>query len=204
MVTIYSSDEEGLFVQSSQEVSYSENERPNYSNRGMGLEQILNRTNNYYNNVAKCAVIYKKPTPIQIVKVDYSSKRAATTIREAYFKQPSTTDYNGIYKGHYIDFEAKETKNKTSLRLSNFNEHQVEHMRKVLKQDGISFEIIRFTLTEEYFLLYANHVISFWDNQKYGGRKSITKNFIENNGYRIELGLEPELNYLKCVDKYID
>lgn len=50
-------------------------------------------------------------------------------INEAYFRTPSTTDYNGVYQGYYIDFEAKETKNKTSFPLNNIHDHQVEHMK---------------------------------------------------------------------------
>ncbi len=79
-----------------------------YSNRGMSLEEELNETNQYYltHNIA---CVHKKPTPLQIVKVDYPA-RSAAVVKEAYFKQPSTTDYNGVYKGKYIDFEAKGNK----------------------------------------------------------------------------------------------
>lgn len=48
----------------------------NYSNRGMNLEADLNATNEYYLLTDK-AVIYKKPTPITISKVDYSNKNDA-------------------------------------------------------------------------------------------------------------------------------
>ena len=87
-----------------------------YDNRGMSLENDINMTNQYYvdNNIA---FIYKKPTPIQITKVDYNGKGNAT-IKEAFFKNPSTTDYNGLYKGKYIDFEAKETTKHHSLYLT--------------------------------------------------------------------------------------
>ena len=78
------------------------------SNRGMTLEQELNDTNLYYRN-NDIAVIYKKPTPITINKVDYKNRKDAV-IKEAHFMIPSTTDYNGIYKGKYIDFEDKETR----------------------------------------------------------------------------------------------
>src|SRR5690554_2950891 len=89
--------------------------KQSYSNRGMSLEEDINVTNQYYLTHDIC-VIHKKPTPVQIVKVDYP-KRSAAVIKEAYFKQASTTDYNGLYKGHYLDFEAKETRNKTSFPL---------------------------------------------------------------------------------------
>ncbi|MSE06655.1 Holliday junction resolvase RecU, partial [Lactobacillus salivarius] len=101
------------------------------------------------------AVIHKKPIPIQIVSVDYP-KRSAAVIKEAYFKQASTTDYNGVYKGKYLDFEAKETTNISSFPLRNFHAHQVEHMRACQKQGGICFTIVKFTKTNELFILPAD------------------------------------------------
>ena len=71
-----------------------------YANRGMNLENDIGVTNEYYLN-NDIAVIYKKPTPITISKVDYPSRLEAV-IKEGYFKTPSTTDYNGIYKGKYM------------------------------------------------------------------------------------------------------
>ena len=72
----------------------------NYGNRGMTLENELNSSNDYYRLIDK-AIIYKKPTPIKITNVDYPSRDKAV-IKEAYFTVPSTTDYNGIYKGKYF------------------------------------------------------------------------------------------------------
>ena len=92
-----------------------------YDNRGMSLESDLNITNQYYasNNIA---FIYKKPTPIQITKVDFNN-RHNVVIKEAFFKEPSTTDYNGLYNGKYIDFEAKESNISTSFSLNNIHKH---------------------------------------------------------------------------------
>ena len=72
-----------------------------HNNRGMDLENDINISNQYYIDT-KQAFIYKKPTPIKILKVNYPSKTNKTgkiTIKEAYFESPSTTDYNGLYNG---------------------------------------------------------------------------------------------------------
>lgn len=168
-----------------------------YSNRGMTLEEDLNETNQYYLSQG-LAVIHKKPTPVQIVHVDYA-KRSTAVIREAYFRQASTTDYNGICNGKYIDFEAKETKTHTSFPLKNIHSHQIEHMRDVIKQNGIAFLIIRFSSTEEIFLLEGKYLFNFWDRMENGGRKSITKKELMAYGHPITLGWTPRIDYLKVI-----
>ena len=99
-----------------------------YKNRGMTLEEELNITNKYYieNDIA---YIYKKPTPIKVVKATFEN--GIRVIKEAYYSEPSTTDYNGIYKGYYIDYEAKETTNKTSFPLANIHLHQIKHIKNI-------------------------------------------------------------------------
>lgn len=169
-----------------------------YSNRGMTLEDDINETNAFYLERG-LAVIHKKPTPVQIVNVDYP-KRSAAVIKEAYFKQASTTDYNGLYKGRYIDFEAKETKNSTSFPLKNFHGHQISHMRRVVDQGGICFVLLRFSESEEIFLLEAGSLFPFWERMENGGRKSIAKTEIEENGHRIQLGFQPRIDYIKVID----
>ncbi|SFA50079.1 recombination protein U [Anoxybacillus pushchinoensis] len=170
-----------------------------YGNRGMTLEADLNETNTYY--LARgIAVIHKKPTPVQIVRVDYP-KRSAAVIKEAYFKQPSTTDYNGIYRGKYIDFEAKETRNRASFPLQNFHEHQIEHIKQVLTHGAICFVILRFTTFDETYLLDAHHLLEYWERKQQGGRKSITKAEVEQRGHLIPLGYHPRIDYIHIVDK---
>lgn len=164
----------------------------------MSLEEELNETNEYY-SVTGSACIHKKPTPLQIVKVDYP-QRSAAVVREAYFKQPSTTDYNGVYKGKYIDFEAKETKNKTSFPLQNLHLHQIEHMKQVIQHGGIAFVIIKFTFHNEIYFLDAKHMIQYWERQMNGGRKSVTKQEIETQGYLVKYGYRPRIDYLHVLD----
>ena len=169
-----------------------------YGKRGMTLESDINSSNKYYleNDIA---VIYKKPTPIKVVKVNYN-KRINTKITEAYYEVPSTTDYNGIYKGKYIDFEAKETKSKTSLSLNNIHKHQIVHLERIIKHGGISFLIIRFTTLGKTFLLFTEDFISYINNNE---RKSVPISYIEDKGYLLKDGFNPIIDYLKIIDEYI-
>ncbi|MBQ9023789.1 MAG: Holliday junction resolvase RecU [Bacilli bacterium] len=169
-----------------------------YSNRGMDLESDINNSNKYYleNDIA---VIYKKPTPIKVVKVNYN-KRINTKITEAYYEIPSTTDYNGIYKGKYIDFDAKETKSKTSFPLNNIHSHQIDHLIKIKNHGGISFLIIKFVTLDETYLFETKYLEEFINNNE---RKSIPYNYIKENGYLIEYGYYPRIKYIEIVDKIL-
>ncbi len=170
-----------------------------FSNRGMSLEDDINVTNEFYLETNQ-AVIHKKPTPVQIVNVHYP-KRSAAVITEAYFKQASTTDYNGVYKGKHIDFEAKETKNKTSFPLANIHEHQINHMQKVIDQQGICFMLIRFTAHDETYLLDARVLLTFWNLKQSGGKKSIPYDMIKNQSQLIPFHYQKRVDYLTAVDK---
>lgn len=169
----------------------------NYGNRGMSLESDLNITNEQY-LLENIAVIHKKPTPITINQVDFKSRMDAT-IKEAHFKIPSTTDYNGVYKGKYIDFEAKETKLE-SFPLSNIHKHQIVHLQKIVEHGGIGFLIVRFNKYDKTFLLEENKLTDFLNNSN---RKSIPVNYFEENGYSIDTKWNPRIDYLKIVDKLI-
>lgn len=168
-----------------------------HANRGMSLEYDLNITNNYYldNNIA---CIHKKPTPIQVVRVNYTSKKKAI-INETFFKTPSTTDYNGIYNGKYIDFEAKET-NLEYFPLSNILEHQIKHLETIYNMGGISFIIVRFCKHENItFLLETKYILSFINNNS---RKSIPYLYFLENGYEITFKNNLFLDYIEVINKF--
>ena len=168
------------------------------SNRGMSLERDLNLTNSYYLEMDR-AVIYKKPTPVQIVNVDYP-KRSAAKITEAYFKTPSTTDYNGVYKGKAVDFEAKETKLKTYFPFKLIHPHQIEHLKRVIRHGGIGFLIIRFTHYDETYYVEAEKIIEAYTIHEHS---SLPYHWFKENGYLIPFSLTPRVDYLKIIDQYI-
>ena len=177
-----------------------------YANRGMILESDINETNKYY-LLHNIALIYKKPTPIKVVKVEYPKN----IIKEAYFNEPSTlyltltlssrASYNGVYKGRYIEFDAKETKSKTSFPISNIHKHQIEHIKKVLYFGGIPFLIVRFTLINKTYILLGRDLIDFINNYD---RKSIPLKYFEQYGFLLELKYTPRLDYIQIIDKLIN
>jgi len=133
--------------------------RYTHKNLGLALENEVNLSNKLYllNNIA---VIYKKPTPIQIVKVNYA-KRSQALINEAYFKLPSTTDYNGVYKGYYLDFDCKEVSHQRYFSLSNLKDHQYEHLKAINTHHGIAFIILHIKSFDRYFILKFDFIEKF-------------------------------------------
>lgn len=166
----------------------------NAGNRGMDFEADINISNEFYKQNGLC-LITKRPTPINVVKVDYSK---GAKITDAYFEKPSTTDYNGVFKGKYIDFEAKSTRAKTSFPLSNISKHQIEHLKLVLKNQGICFFLIEFSQLNIVYLLDAKYVIEHYEKDK---RRSIPYSQFKENGYLVEKGYLPRLKYLDVIKK---
>ena len=170
--------------------------------RGMALENAINTANEYY-RIHNKAIIYKKPTPIQVVKTSYPSRNLAR-ITEAYYTIPSTTDYNGIYNGYYIDFEAKETHQK-SFSFARIYPHQINHLKSIDEQGGIAFVIIDFMELNEIwciaikdFLIYYNESLN---NEK--APKSINIKKVREIGYQVSISFAPPIDYLEAIDRAI-
>jgi recombination protein U len=165
------------------------------ANRGMGFEEDINDTNAYYLEKG-LALIYKRPTPINVVKVDYSH---GAKITQAFFQCQSTTDYNGVYQGHYLDMEAKSTRSKTSFPLNNIAPQQVAHLRAVKKMGGLAFFIINLYALNETYLLDAQYVCDFYEQKP---RKSIPVSEIKAHGYLVKEGYRPRYDYLPLIDEH--
>lgn len=164
--------------------------------RGMELEKEINVTNEFYLSNDR-AVIHKKPTPVTIVKVDYPT-RSAARITEAYFKLPSTTDYNGIYRGRYIDFEAKECQSRTSFPIKSIHAHQIEHLDAVTRHGAIAFVIVRFVQFDETWLVNAADMSSYI---RTCGRSSIPYQWFCSSGFRVPRRFVAPVDYLAVVDQ---
>ena len=174
-------------------------QKRSFSKLGMTLEEDINETNAYYLSKG-IANIHKKPTPIQVVSVDYPARNKAK-ITEAYYKTPSTTDYNGIYKGRYIDFDCKETLNKTSLPLLNIHIHQQKHLKDIHDKGGIAFLIVHFKHHQKHYLMPYKALEPYFNGSM--KRKSIPYQSFIDNGYEISFKYQPRLDYLSIIQTYL-
>ena len=62
-------------------ITIKNNKLINYGNRGMTLENDINLTNDYYKE-KKIALIYKKPIPIKVLRVNDTKTRIKDGIYE--------------------------------------------------------------------------------------------------------------------------
>ncbi|MCL6444608.1 MAG: Holliday junction resolvase RecU [Alicyclobacillus sp.] len=169
----------------------------NHGGRGQALETLINYTNECYMR-RNMAVITKRPTPVKIVRTQ------GTKILSAYLEAKSTVDYEGVYRGRSLQFEAKSTRESSSFPLKNFHEHQVEHMRACAKQGAIVFAVVEFTKDDERLWVPAKVIIDAWDKHKAGGPASIPRDDLEIQCWRIPSARGVPCDYLQIVDKILD
>ena len=75
------------------------------------------------------------------------------------------------------------------------------HLIKIKMHGGIGFLIVKFTLLSRIYYLSIDNLMMFLDNNE---RKSIPLSFFEENGILIKENYNPRIDYLKCVEVYIN
>lgn len=163
----------------------------NNANLGMALEEMINKTNEYYlqHNIA---FVTKRPTNVKVLKTSDKYK-----ITEAVFMAPSTLDYVGVYRKRYLDFEAKETISKKGFPMSNISMHQIEAIKNIKKHGGITFAIIFLKSFNEIYLLDGQHLITAFENKK----TIIPYENIKELGMLIKESYFAIIDYIKVVNK---
>lgn len=169
----------------------------NHANRGMGLENLIEYTNNIY-RTKRWAVVNKRPTPVKILRINRNGKI------EGHLEKASTVDYEGVYRGRAIQFESKSTKEANRFPLANFHEHQIEHMRACMQQGAMVFAIIEFVRHDVRFYVPAKVVLDAWDKAKAGGPKSIPFEEFVLTCYTIPSTRGVPCDYLAIVDRVME
>lgn len=148
--------------------------------KGSKLERLIDMTNNEYRN-AGVAAVGKVPTPLEIKKVEGKNV-------EALLGKARWLDYNGVYKGHALIFDAKESTIER-FTLANVADHQYETMKLWHKHDAVTFLIVAFWLKgknePEIYYLKFEQLASYWERKDFGGSKSIPLKYFRENCMRI-------------------
>ncbi|MBJ8061032.1 Holliday junction resolvase RecU [Bacillus cereus] len=166
-------------------------------NRGMAFERLINLANEMYQR-GRVALINKRPTPVKVLK----SKGGR--VLNGFYEAKSTVDYDGVYKGRAIAFEAKSTENATRFVLKNIAQHQLDYLEKAEKMGAICFFLIEFSKDKSIFVVPLS-VIQSYVRMSYQpkGKKSIPRTDFDIYGYLVEQTERAPIDYLQYVDEAV-
>ncbi|PDZ06605.1 Holliday junction resolvase RecU [Bacillus cereus] len=166
-------------------------------NRGMAFEKLINLSNEMYQR-ERVALINKRATPVKVLK----SKGGR--VLNGFYEAKSTVDYDGVYKGRAIAFEAKSTENATRFDLKNIAQHQLDYLEKVEKMGAICFFLIEFSKDKAIFVVPLSVIQSYVKmSQQPKGKKSIPRADFDIYGYLVEQTERAAVDYLQYVDEVI-
>ncbi|EJP99414.1 recombination protein U [Bacillus cereus VD142] len=129
------------------------------------------------------ALINKRPTPVKVLK----SKGGR--VLNGFYEAKSTVDYDGVYKGRAIAFEAKSTQSLTRFDLSNIAQHQLDYLEKAEKMGAICFFLIEFSKDKSVFVVPLS------------GKKSIPRADFDIYGYLVNQTERAPVDYLQYIDE---
>lgn len=163
------------------------------SNMGMAFESDVSKSCDYYRE-REIADIYKRPTPIKVVRM---SKTKKGMIEEAYFQEKSTTDYVGIYKGLYVDFECKETIH-DAIPYHMIREQQYRHLDLISRLGGIGFFLVSFKKYQEVYLIDCRKVLAI---EKEGTHQGLKRSFFQEQATLVERSYLPPYRLIEAMEE---
>lgn len=149
---------------------------------GLAFEERIKQSCDVYkaNNVA---LIHKIPTPWS-VSYDNSTKR----VKRAFPQGKSSVDFEGIWQGRSVAFEAKSTIERKRFELKNVQPHQLEYLRLHQEHGGISFFLIEFSKFNEVYFMQYDQMENWMKQSRNGGRRSIPYHWIMANCEIVVMG----------------
>ncbi|PFH75058.1 Holliday junction resolvase RecU [Bacillus nitratireducens] len=164
-------------------------------NRGMAFEKLINLANEMYQREG-LALINKRPTPVKVLE----SKGGC--VLNGFYEAKSTVDYDGVYKGRAIAFEAKSTENPTRFDLKNIAQHQLDYLEKAERMGAICFFLIEFSKDKSVFLVPLSVIQAYVRmSHQPKGKKSIPRVDFDIYGYLVDQTERAPVDYLQCIDE---
>lgn len=156
-----------------------------FCNRGMLLEQIINKSIDFYIR-SKIAFFRKQNLNVKFQEVNKNNN----SIKNGYIYSKSTVDYYGIYKGRYVCFEAKSTE-LDYLPLNNIYPHQKQHLKFISNLGGWAFYLVYFKKYNQIFLVD----IKTLDIEN---KKTISLKEIASCSFKLDLIFPGIIDFLSC------
>ena len=130
-------------------------------NKGMYIEELINRTIDYYWYNKDNIYFEKRFVPFKILKIMNNNVFLGKLLSK------STVDYTGVFKHRHLEFEVKQTE-KDFFDFSLIKKHQWMFMNRMNKMGIYCFLIIYFSLNDIILLVpfYAIKKIPFLQLQK--------------------------------------
>jgi recombination protein U len=144
-------------------------------NTGAVFEETLKNSCEYY-KYRGIALIHKIPTPWSVTYDKKSFK-----VKNAYPQEKSSVDFEGVWHGRSIAFEAKSTRERKRFDLKNIQQHQIDYLLQHQDQGGISFLLVEFSNLGETYLIFVDQFNDWVQLAKNGGRRSIPYDWIQMN-----------------------
>ncbi|MGH0933933.1 Holliday junction resolvase RecU [Bacillus mycoides] len=164
-------------------------------NRGMAFEKLINLSNEMYQR-GRVALINKRPTPVKVLKMVYGR------VKDGYYESKSTVDYDGVYKGRAMAFEAKSTNEINRFDLKNIARHQLDYLEKAEKMGAICFFLIGFSKDKSVFLVPLSVIQAYVRmSQQPKGKKSIPRADFDIYGYLADQTERAPVDYLQYIDE---
>ncbi|MFB6730606.1 Holliday junction resolvase RecU [Bacillus mobilis] len=166
-------------------------------NRGMAFEKLINLSNEMYQREG-VALINKRATPVKVLK------STGGRVLSGFYEAKSTVDYDGVYKGRAVAFEAKSTQSLTRFDLSNIAQHQLDYLEKAEKMGAVCFFLIEFSRDKLVFVVPLSVIQSYVRmSQQPKGKKSIPRADFDIYGYLVEQTERAPVDYLQYVDEAV-
>ncbi|MFI8709963.1 Holliday junction resolvase RecU [Bacillus sp. NPDC077411] len=169
-----------------------------YNNRGNAFEIAITNSNEVYKNL-KIASIIKRPTPVKVLRTDKTGR----IILQSVWEKKSTVDYDGVYQGRAVHFEAKSTEETTRFPLDNIKDHQFKHLDLVESMGAICFFLIEFSKSHEIFFVPFSVIKEYVTAAQNGGRKSIPRKVFDERAYPVKTTYRAPIDYIEVIDRIL-
>lgn len=160
---------------------------------GQAFEQMIDYSNEVYKRL-NMAVVHKRPTPVKV------TRSAGTKVLAGFFEKKSTVDYDGIYRGRRLDYEAKSIESLDRFDLKRVEDHQYTHLEQCYQHGSLTFVLIEFVKQRKVYLLPFETLKSYKEQARRGGKKSIRIEDMDIHAYEVQPAGVP-VDYLPVVKK---